>query len=187
MILKVLIDWIQNYLISLNNYIVLLNLLRKNSNQFVAWLRLSSSNSGVPMSSNLIASPFRQEYGEGCRYEIKANQISVQLTNLKEKLIELPYKYYLNISGIFVCVYVIFFQGLSVHLFCDDSAFAFGWSMALFMDQPSTKNAWRVFAAVFLLIKNYFITVFSVINFQFLIINSIQTVLEYLIWGYWEL
>ena len=33
--------------------------------------------------------------------------------------------------------------GVSVCLFCDDSAFAFafGWSMALFMFQLSTKNA----------------------------------------------
>ena len=53
----------------------------------------------------------------------------------------------------------------NVRLFCDDSAFVFGWSMVLFMDQPNTKNVWRVFATMFLPIKNYFATVFSVISF----------------------
>ena len=65
----------------------------------------------------------------------------------------------------------------SVRLFCDDFAFAFafGWSMVLFLDQPSTKNVWRVFASVFLSIKIYFVTIFSTISFQFLAISIRQT------------
>ena len=63
-----------------------------------------------------------------------------------------------------------------MRLFCDDFAFTFvfGWSIALFMDQLSTKNGRRVFAIVFLSIKNYFVIIFSVINFQFSAISGIQ-------------
>jgi len=67
-----------------------------------------------------------------------------------------------------------------VRLFCDDFAFmfVFGWSIALFMDKQSTKSGRRVFATVFLSIKNYFVTVFLIINFQFSVISGIQITLK---------